>query len=904
MQSLPIIAQESKVEGIILQLHIMPSIVESGQKTIPIGYVNLVNNAGSPVTAPQDLEISLASSDSTVVSVPTTVIIPRNHDYAKFDVTVGDVDGQTLISAKFQDTTVTQTFRVGEVPDQIPNDAKLKINLPTAEMNVNSEMPLSIILQRNGTPLQAPKDIMVSLDYEKSLVRTSDDKLLIKKGSYYGITTLKTLEKVGNAFIKAKADGLQLSTVTSVHITSTSPASLAIHVFPNTVAHTENKIDIFVNLLDSDGSPTVATQDVKLEFFSSSKQFEDSISKAIGPLGATIRKGEFGYHLSHKYVFQSGLATMGTISVGAGAIGLGVTSDTFHVVEPLSASSEKAKNQVVNIYALTELPSNTVSIMVYQINAVEDDSDDKTVQLQKELEKANAEVAVAQTDFDKAHQKLNDVQADPKHTQAQLDAASLENNNALVSLNAAKSRAKGIADTIAEGIKNQHPIDDLAAGMLYPVQLSTVYSSDKLIGNLKVVSTDNDIIKILDPGIIGTSSSYGTAIIASGQKAGQVTLSTALGGLGSGSNVTSVISKLKPAQTKIFSPVGENEIIFNDQGYYELFFILLDSSGRPTNTKDPTKYLITPINSLIEIKPKESFAKMQLSGSLFGSSLQNGMARIETIPIGVEADSSLGVQSDYQLVPSSVTAKILVPFESVVGVESNNPIGAVQLVDFYGNPVPVSNDLNISLKSNNTDIVQVPSTVIIKADSSFVQFPLTTLGKEGIITISATTENVLGSEKQVHVKPVSAKALDIFIRSESDPVGFNKDTNMMVIINDENGPAKGAEVKFTAVNAILSSASVTTDENGVAKVLFKATAGPKSSLTAHVSKEGYTDVEQTKQLDVTGLEAVSTGIFLGIPSWLIYAITAGAIAAIGFVAYTFFLKKPKAKVEEAEQEEI
>ena len=419
---------------------------------------------------------------------------------------------------------------------------------------------------------------------------------------------------------------------------------------------------------------------------------------------------------------------------------------------------------------------------------------------------------------------------------------------------------------------------------------------------MKVVSSDNNIVKILDLGNIGVASSYGTAIITSAQKSGQVIISSALGGLGSGSNTTSVITILEPVQTKIFSPAGSDKIVFNDEGYSELFFVLLDSSGRPVNTKNPSKYLITPVNSFVEIGPKQTFAKMQVYSSSFGGALRNGTSMIGAIPIGVEAKSSLGVGSDYQLIPSSATAKILIPFENLAGVDNINSIGTVQLADFYGNPVMVSDDLTVNLKSNNTQAVQVPSFVTIPKDNSFVEFPITTFGKKGSSMISASAENVLESETLISVNPFSTR-LKISLDPVNTPISYNQDVSLKIYVDSENNqPQQGALVKLTpGTNATVTPNTVTTDETASATFLFKPLAGPTATLIIHASMEGYVDAEKTIELDVTGFKAVSSGAFFGVPSWIMYVGVAAAVGGIAYVAI-MFLRKPKPKAAEEEEE--
>ena len=114
--------------------------------------------------------------------------------------------------------------------------------------------------------------------------------------------------------------------------------------------------------------------------------------------------------------------------------------------------------------------------------------------------------------------------------------------------------------------------------------------------------------------------------------------------------------------------------------------------------------------------------------------------------------------------------------------------------------------------------------------------------------------------------------------------------------------SKDVLVTFTAQNGEVTPTSQTTNEEGIAMVAFKATAGPEATLTVHASKPGYDDIEDARTLTVSGVQVIATEQFFGVPSWVMYVGVAGAVAGIGFGAY-MFLKKPKTAAEE-EQEEI
>ncbi len=898
-----------QLDGSLINLSIMPATIESTKGVLPIGYIQILKSDGTPQSLTNEIEIQLESSNTSVATVPEKIVIPANQDFTNFDITIVN-DGETEISANLQNKIVAQRLIVGGTPP-IPSDVTLAINLPTESMNVNSEMPISVSLYRNGTAWKASRDLNISVDYEKTMLQPEDEIITIKRGDSYGLTTVKSLEKTGNAFLKVQSDQIGFTNATKIEIRYAAPAGLIINIFPNMLAYTEKKIDAFVGLVDSSGSPTVAAEDTMFSFFSNSTDLENSIEKALKPKGPIIKKGQFGFHLQHKFIFPSGKARADSIIIGASAPDLGITNGTLKIVEPLSADDEKAKSKAVKIFTPSKMPGDTSSIVVYQIYAIEKDEDDRTKEIQDEIAVAEGEVADAQVTLEDAQDDLDQTEEDvvaassPGGTsitsseQDDIDDAERAVENAQISLDAAEKRLDYLNTLLNSEDINEHEIDDLKAGELYPVQTNLVYSSNELVGNLKVISGDNTLAKIVSTGEILTTSSYGVAAISSSQKAGTVKLSAILGGLGSASNSTTVADPLQATETKIFSPSGSN-IVFDDEGHHELYFILLDSTGNPTKTKDKIRFLVQPSNEFLDINSQQSYAKMVVSSSELGGLTVNN-AKISATPIGIAAPVSLESTSTFNLVRSVSTVKVSTPFENIL--QGSTPKGVVQLLDPTGAPLVASEDLRITLVSNNTEVIQVPNLLTIPAGTSFTDFPITTSSALGNSYVFVTSENFASSETKITVS-MSSNIMNIFIKPDVVPVGLNQDTQVKIFTDTLTGqPLADVSLQLSAKNGVVTPTSILTGSDGKATVTFKATAGPTASLIVQASKAGILDAQKTKELEVSGTQVTATSEFLGIPSWALYAGVAGAVGAIGFAAY-MFLKKPKEIMTEEEEEEI
>jgi hypothetical protein len=699
-------------QDITLDLNFVTSVVEAGAAIYPVGYVRLVSNStGEPVLATSNLEVGLLSTDASIAFVPSRVTIPAGSDYARFDVEVSDLAGKTEISARYGDRIVDRSFKVVDAVSLV-EDVDLVINLASDKMQVASQMPFSVYLENNGIVLQAPEDISVDLDYESSLVQVSSSSLVIKKGSYYALGTIQTLEKSGNAFIRATAEANstgRLDTVTNVEIAQTQPVSLTVNVFPDKVGLNENTIDIFVGVLDAAGQPTLAAEDIKLELFSSAYQLSN-----IATTDAVIKKGEFGFYTREYMNFYSGQ----NVTIGASASGLGAGTASFEVLEEsIGPTHPKGLDRGINVFTIANMPSDADSIVVYQLNAVEHDDDDCVEEDGTLVEGAT----------------LGESEEDEEGSGSDLNCVDVNGDGEL-------------------DIHDWHPIDELEEGEFYPIDSTAIYSQNQ--GNLNIVSGDNLAARVVDLGYIPSGSSYGTAKLLSGRQADDVDISVSLSNFAVGSNTLTVVGGLNPVKTKIFSPGGyasdgNYRVLFDRNGFTDLFFVTLDSTGRPSNSDQGVKYLIKPVNELAGIKPKSSFVGMHISEDSFKAGdvvAENTVEEISAVPVGVNSDSALAAASDMHLLfHTGTTSQVLLPFERAVAFTKAHPIGVVQLRDVSGNPVLASDDVSVALSSSSLSNVLPESSITIPKGKSFASFDVATFGRADNFTIYATADGLQSS---------------------------------------------------------------------------------------------------------------------------------------------------------------
>ncbi len=833
-----------------IKLAISPSHIEEGPFEHPIGYLYVLSKNGVPITSSNDVSISLNSDNPAIASVPEKIILKANEEYASFDVTTGTLTGDVVITATLNSKTTFQEIHIGNAEIHLPDDLVLELNIPTDEMHVNSKMPFSVYLRNSEDyVIRAPFDIDVNLEYEGILATPNSDVLTIKKGEYYAWGTLETNEKVGNTFLRAIQNESNLDTAKSIKISSTLPTSLAIDVFPKLItAEVEKKLDIFVSVVDSDGNPTITPEDIELNFFSNDQySVGDKLDETMKEVKTVIKKGQFGFYLRQDLNLSNLIAN--DIVIGVSAEGYGIATDTFSTVgKSINIDNDKITEKDVQLFIPERMPSNATSIVTYQINAIENDDDDV------------------------------DEDGNPITSETESSEDTEDEDKIILSM------------------------DDLEDGEFYPIQTNENYYADGYVKKLDVISGDSNLVTVKDIGKIEVGNSFGTAIISAGQKSGPVLISASVQGVGSDSILTEVVNTLEQKEARIFSPTGQDSILFDRDGNFDVFLIAIDSQDRPKVLKHDSKYLVTPTNGIIEIKKDTTFAFSKLHSDSFTITEDENMMDLKVVPIGEGADLSLETEKTFVTQPSSKMIVIL-PLDEINANHENN-LGIVQIVDLQGNPIIPSFDVKSKIISSEDSIAQVINDAVIRAGVSYATFPIETTGSVGDSIISASAKGVIGTEEMITTGS-SLTQLKIFTSGLDELIPVDQPVEFKLFIDDENAESvSGASITIeTDGNSLVSPDVIRTGPDGSAIVRLTATNGPSVSLNLIATAEGYSEGKDTLTINVDSPDKTLNAVDLQLPEWIVYVIIA-AIFLIG-VLVVLFLKKSKAPVEEEwEEEEI
>lgn len=827
-------------DNVVLELRISPEHIDEGKSTHQIGYLNLVNKNGILVKPSNDVIIKLKSDDISIAQVPSEFILKANQDFTIFPITTSEKLGETTISATMNNLTVYHKITVGESTAEIPNDVELVMLLPSNEMHVESEMPFSVFLKSGDHVIQSPYDIPITLDYEKSLLNLNSNKLVIQKDNYYAWGTIKTSDKIGNAFLKASQSELNLNSAKSIKISSSFPSGLHINVFPEIVPkEVERYVDIVVSLVDSDGNPTLAQDDVPLKFFSDvdyvgqqiDKKMKESLNNGI------IKKGEFSYYFKQKLTLNN---VKPEINIGVSTPGLGIANDCFITRTPYTFDNPQAKDKVMHVFTVDKIPSSSSTIATYQIGAL---------------------IPTTETESETKENPCVDLSLYDEETVSSENGTSVEYR---------------------------------------PVLSNEYLTSSGTSSKIDLISSNRLLLSIDDPGKIESGYSFGTAKIKSGKEIGQITLASTIKGLGSATTSSEIINTLKHTKSMIFSPTGSGTLLFDKNGNFDLFLLSLDSKGRPTFVENEARYLLSPINELFEIKHDNTFAHATLHSDSFGTSDSQDVILTAT-PIGISANEDLKAIAKFSKIPTS-EIKISTSFDEINANSAIPYYGTVQLLDLNENPIKTTANIRVKIDTNDSELIQIPRFVEIPQGNSYQTFTITPKGKIGNVEVSANANGVIGSKYDFSTKSFLSK-LSISTGAINEPITPGKTLDIKIYVdNDQASPVDGAKLRIVPIaNATITQTNVKTQTDGSAVVHLMANNGPKASFQIFATADGYLDEQKTIQVDVQSNNVVTQEELqvLGLPEWAIYVGIAAIVIVVAVLV--IFLKKPKQNLEEEDE---
>jgi hypothetical protein len=321
-----------------------PSVLPSDGSPYDALVVQLQDSSGSPAKAPLNgINVTLSSSDSTIASVPASVIISEGQTYTSANIT-SNASGSAIITAIASGYTSGQTTITAEQPSTTP-PKRLRIYVaPPETLADNTEQPLIVVqlLNNTGKITQQPATtITIQLGSSNEDVGEVQPTLTIPTGKTYAKAKFSATYKAGTTYITAAATDLTADTET-LTTNGPIPTQLAVYCTPSALP-ADNKAynAIQVQLQDASGKPALDPDgNVTVSLFSSDPTVGTTPTTLTIPYGKTYATTTFTstYIASSATItaqtsgYTTGQAQMKTYIIDQASLNITVTADPYTVV--------------------------------------------------------------------------------------------------------------------------------------------------------------------------------------------------------------------------------------------------------------------------------------------------------------------------------------------------------------------------------------------------------------------------------------------------------------------------------------------------------------------------------------------------------------------------------------------
>ncbi len=330
-----------------LKIYASPLIAPADSGFTGIISVELLDSNDYPLIAMNDIPVILTSSNTSVISVPSLIIIRKGSSYAETYFKVIGKVGSSIITASTQGYYPSNiTISVVE-PGIIASNLKLSV-CPSILLpdNLEHEVIVVQLVDVNGFPVKADRDYEIYLSSSNLDIGLVEEKIVIEEGSYYTIASFKSKFSVGSTIIVASAQNLE-PTISYVHVRGYVPSRLAVYsALPQVFADGKSKNIIVIQVQDDGGFPVYSVRDVNVYLISSINLFGSP------PLTVTIGRGENYIIVPFKTTSNAGFTSIIACASGfkSGSTSLNTTLLPLNLT--LIAPSQAKINEVISVTVL------------------------------------------------------------------------------------------------------------------------------------------------------------------------------------------------------------------------------------------------------------------------------------------------------------------------------------------------------------------------------------------------------------------------------------------------------------------------------------------------------------------------------------------------------------------------
>ena len=258
-------------------------------------FVQITDNLGLPLTASEDVEITLTSSNHSLITVTQNLTIPKGSNYASTEFLVsGTLSGEVFISAQAQGYTPGSDQVVVFEQAPFPEHVALFFSPDVLLSDGQTHTAVTVQLQDNdGSPVRAAEDTVVYLSSSNTNIATIDETVTISKDSFKTSANVTSYTENGETIISATSPGVTPSSET-LTIQGQVPSIVELYIFPTILVAdgTENDI-ITVQFLDDEGNPVSARTDTEVYLTSTNPTVGDVPNSVFIRQGNSYATSEF-----------------------------------------------------------------------------------------------------------------------------------------------------------------------------------------------------------------------------------------------------------------------------------------------------------------------------------------------------------------------------------------------------------------------------------------------------------------------------------------------------------------------------------------------------------------------------------------------------------------------------------
>jgi len=242
-----------------LAVYGLPPQLPANSSSYDAVIVQLQDASGVPAKAPiGNVSVSLSSSDLSVGTVSSTVIIPSGSTYTVTAFNTTSKPGSTTITATSSDYTTGQTIITTQNLINSGPPKNLKVCVGPPRVPAEGEIYYSVAVQLQdlqGRIAKAGSDLNVTLSSSNTAVGRVDPSINVTSGSTYVITRFNSTYNSGSTTITAIASDYT-SGWESMTTVGPIPERLAVYGVPLSLPADGGSYDaIFVQLQAADGRP-------------------------------------------------------------------------------------------------------------------------------------------------------------------------------------------------------------------------------------------------------------------------------------------------------------------------------------------------------------------------------------------------------------------------------------------------------------------------------------------------------------------------------------------------------------------------------------------------------------------------------------------------------------------------